>query len=859
MRPRGLVIGAIALLILTGGAWPSKSPTATVASAAHVALAANGSWTTYHHDNARTGYDSAAAAVGAVAPTVGWTETALDAQIYASPLIYNGLVYAATLNNTVYALNQSTGAVVWSKNLGAPVTTGWGCGNVSPQGILGTPVIDAATGRIYAAALLNTDHLYHVFGLDLNTGTPTLTTTIPATIGAGFDWTIQQERGALAVANGYVYVPFGGRAGDCGLYNGWVVGVPTNGSTSLAVWETPARGSAVWAGGGVVVDDTTGNVFVATGNAVAGGCASVDQNDAVVRLSPTLVMQDYFMPQDWQANWCNNDQDLGSASPVLLSPSLLFQSGKWGGGFLINPNSMGGVDGQRFPTPKPATYAQADVCFGNTSDATFGSFAYVAPFIYVECEGRGLVALNVNTATPSFSPCDAVCAAPDWNAGSGITFGPPIVAGGAVWVADNGSGLWAFNATTGAQIYHSANFGINRFVTPAEAGGQVFVPAKTVIKSFSFGAPLPPPPPGTYTALTPNRLLDTRTSGGPLAAGGTRNLTVTGGSVPANATGVVMNVTATNTTTSSYLTVYPTGAGRPLASNLNWTAGRTVPNLVSVQVGNGGSITFFNGAGSTDVVADLEGYFAPPSGTAGGEVALPPARISDTRPGSGFPNAGSGLATGGTYDVQVTGAGGVPGTGVSGAILNVTATNTTSTSFLTVWPKNSTRPVASNVNWTGGQTVPNRVIVPIDASGKVSVYNAVGAVDVVVDVSGYFTDATMTGKQFTPQTPIRILDTRTASLLGQGAVYTLQVSGVAGVPANATAVTINVTVTNTSAASFLTVYPCGTRPTASDLNWSGGQTIANLTVATLSGTGTICLYNAAGSTDVVVDQLGYFN
>jgi hypothetical protein len=163
----------------------------------------------------------------------------------------------------------------------------------------------------------------------------------------------------------------------------------------------------------------------------------------------------------------------------------MFTAGKHGGGFLLDPTNLGGVDGQLYPTPKPATYAQADVCFGNTSDATFGSFAYLAPFVYVECEGRGLVALNVNTSTPSFTQCSTSCGSPNWTAGASATFGPPIVAGGAVWVADN-SGLYAFNATTGAQIYHSASFGINRFVTPAEAGGQILVPSHTVIRSFSI-------------------------------------------------------------------------------------------------------------------------------------------------------------------------------------------------------------------------------------------------------------------------------------------------------------------------------------------------------------------------------------
>jgi PQQ-like domain len=450
------------------------------------AVTATGSWTTYHHDNAHTGYDASAPTLTIVQPTPGWTNTALDGEIYAEPLIFNGSVYAATLNNTVYAIDQATGLVVWSNHLGSPQASGWVCGNVSPMGILGTPAIDTTANRIYAVAeIAGAPPTYHLFGLDLATGSTVLDKVIAP---SGFDWKIQQERGALALANGYVYVPFGGRAGDCfdgsTPYYGWVVGVPTTGAGAPNVFRTPSGAESVWAAGGIVVDDTSHNVFFATGNAIP--CPGSTLSDAIVRVSPTLTSTTFFEPNDWQSNWCGPDSDLGSASPVLISPNLMFTAGKHGGGFLLDPTNLGGVDGQLFPTPKPATYSQANVCFGNTSAATFGSFAYAAPFIYVECEGRGLVALSV-TSTPSFSPCDATCASPDWHAGGSTTFGPPIVAAGAVWVASN-SGLTAFNAATGALIYQSAGFGVNRFVTPAEAGGQVFVPSHTVVRSFSFAA-----------------------------------------------------------------------------------------------------------------------------------------------------------------------------------------------------------------------------------------------------------------------------------------------------------------------------------------------------------------------------------
>lgn len=463
----------------------AQPPPPHPAPQARLAASTSGSWTEYHRDDGHTGYDPTLAQVTSV--TNGWTSIAMDGEVYASPVVYGGIVYAATLNNTVYAFNQANGNVIWGQHLRDPETTGWSCGNVSPQGILGTPVIDPAGGRIYVATL-GSDDVYRLEGLNLNTGVPELTTVI-TTPTPGFDWTIQQERGALALANGFVYVPFGGRAGDCGTYHGYVFAVPTSGAAVADYYQTPGSGAGFWTAGGVAVDDSTGKVFVTSGNGTGSGCAAnlngtpMFENDAVVRLSSTLAHEDSFVPLDWQANWCSNDQDLGSAGPLLISSSLLFQAGKWGGGFLLNPNSLGGMNGQLYPPQSP--YNQAEVCFGNHSDATFGSYAYAAPFVYLECEGRGLVALNVNTSTPSFSPCNASCAAPDWHAGGSTTFGPPIAAAGAVWAASN-SGLSAFNATTGALIFQSGSFGINRFVTPAEAGGQVFVPSHTVIRSFTM-------------------------------------------------------------------------------------------------------------------------------------------------------------------------------------------------------------------------------------------------------------------------------------------------------------------------------------------------------------------------------------
>jgi hypothetical protein len=378
-----------------------------------------------------------------------------------------------------------------------------------------------------------------------------------------------------------------------------------------------------------------------------------------------------------------------------------------------------------------------------------------------------------------------------------------------------------------------------------------------------------------YHPLAPIRLVDTRPgSGSPYAGktlgpGGTLTVRVGGvDRVPSNATAAVLNVTVTDTTATSFLTVYPAGSARPLASNLNFNAGQTVPNLVQVSLGTSGSVTFYNQSGKADVVADLEGYNAPDASPAGLFDPVTPFRIADTRPGSGQPYAGQTLGPGSTLDVQATGLGGVPAAGVSAVVLNVTVTDTTASSFLTVYPQGATRPIASNLNFSAGQTVPNRVIVPVGPTGEISVFNQSGGTDVIVDINGWFTDSTPggTGARFTGMTPTRIVDTRAGSgqpyegqTLGADDTLVAQVAGVKGIPPIIAAVVANTTVTDTTASSFLTVFPADAlQPTSSDLNWTPSQTVSNLTVVGVAGSGTGKLFNENGLTDVVVDVSGYY-
>ncbi|WP_051833346.1 hypothetical protein [Streptomyces katrae] len=252
------------------------------------------------------------------------------------------------------------------------------------------------------------------------------------------------------------------------------------------------------------------------------------------------------------------------------------------------------------------------------------------------------------------------------------------------------------------------------------------------------------PPPvsglGTYKPITPTRLMDTRSGlgvpKGKVGQGGTATLQVTGaaGIPAAGVTAVVLNVTATDPTTDSYVSVYPDGTTRTSASNLNFTAGQTIPNLVVVPVVNG-KVSFYNNAGSVDLIADVAGYYTT-DGTGSTYKPITPTRLMDTRSGLGVPKAKVGQ--GGTVTLQGTGNAGIPATGVTALVLNVTATEPTTGSYVSVYPNGTTRTSASNLNFTAGQTIPNLVIVPV-VNGKVSFYNNAGSVDLIADVAGYYT------------------------------------------------------------------------------------------------------------------------
>ena len=240
-------------------------------------------------------------------------------------------------------------------------------------------------------------------------------------------------------------------------------------------------------------------------------------------------------------------------------------------------------------------------------------------------------------------------------------------------------------------------------------------------------------------ALTPARLLDTRDGTGDVLGqvgpGQTIHLKVTDrGGVPANAKAVALNVTVTEPTVGSYLTVFPAGDQRPLASSVNMVAGQTVPNMVLARVGTDGRVSIYNNTGATHVVADVVAAFA--DNAPGRLVAISPVRVLDTRDGFGAPKAKVGQTP---LVLKLTGAAGIPGSGVSAVLMNVTAVAPDRDTFVTVYPAGGDRPLASNLNVVAGQVIPNMVLARVGVDGGVAIYNNAGALDLVADVMGYFT------------------------------------------------------------------------------------------------------------------------
>lgn len=403
--------------------------------------------------------------------------------------------------------------------------------------------------------------------------------------------------------------------------------------------------------------------------------------------------------------------------------------------------------------------------------------------------------------------------------------------------------------------------------TLTDAGGN----QRTVSQSFITGG-------SGFTPVTPKRILDTRDATGvttetPVAPDGVVKLKIAGtdGLPDSGVTAVALNLTATEATKIGYLTAYPDGASLPNTSNVDFPAGKNIANTVIVQVGADGYVDVANeSSGTTHVVADLEGYYSA-DGTSGYNPVAQK-RLLDTR------KTKTPIPAGGSIRLDL----GADYPGISAAVLNVTAVDTTGNGYVTAYPDGGAVPATSNVNYLTGQTLPNEVVVQVGPDGYVDFADSgKGSTDLLVDISGYFTVGS--GAKFVPITPLRYLDTRNgtgevdqgydaATEAGPDSVTDLDVGGIAQaeavtpVPSGAstTAVAANVTETQPTANGYLGVFPPGSGlPTSSVLNFLTGQQTQNaVTVGLGTGDpfGDFDLYNASkGSTQLIVDVYGYYN
>ena len=318
------------------------------------------------------------------------------------------------------------------------------------------------------------------------------------------------------------------------------------------------------------------------------------------------------------------------------------------------------------------------------------------------------------------------------------------------------------------------------------------------------------------------------------------------GGVPVDAVAVVLNVTVVRPASAGFVTVWPCGAPRPNASNLNFGGGQTVANLVIVKLGLNGKACFATSA-YTDVLADVSGYF--PAGSSYAPIANP-TRLLDTRSGTA-----PAVDAESVQQLVVTNRAGVPAD-AKAVVVNVTVTRPAAAGFMTVWPCGQTKPTASNLNFASGQTVPNLVLAKVGALGMVCLSSS-ATTDLIVDIAGYFPATS----SFNPiANPTRLLDTRRATTPSVAANVTQRVTvgGRAAVPVDAKAAVVNVTVTRPAADGFITVWPCGEpKPEASNVNFVVGATVPNLVVGKLGVGGELCVASSA-PIDLIVDVSGYF-
>ena len=433
--------------------------------------------------------------------------------VYAQPLFVDGaatgsdagrqdLVIVATEWNNVYALDAVTGSRVWLRNLGAPVPLAdMPCGNIDPFGVTGTPVIDLASRTLFVDAMTTPDggttkkHLIFALSLDdglTRAGWPIDVAAKVKSGGTTFNSAPQSQRGALALLNGTLYVPYGGLYGDCGSYHGWLVAVSISDPTQIQAWATSLAAGGSWGPGGVASDGSS--LYITTGNTF-GGTTTWGGGEGLLRFTPGAS---FTTPAYWAAmNWTtldNGDLDVGGSGVVVFdlagaSPSsLALALGKDGNAYLLDRNNLNGVS---------APTAVAHVATNEIINAPAVYTTATATYAAFKANGSKCTQGTGSLSTIKIVPGSPPTIAGSWcgNGGSGS----PMVttsdghADAIVWImgVNGNNSLNAFDGDTGDVIAYPGKAvtipGMRAFNTPIAAKGRIYVPADGTIVAFKGG------------------------------------------------------------------------------------------------------------------------------------------------------------------------------------------------------------------------------------------------------------------------------------------------------------------------------------------------------------------------------------
>ncbi|HVU52161.1 MAG TPA: hypothetical protein VHL80_15795 [Polyangia bacterium] len=441
-------------------------------------------------------------ALSKMGPDTGF-QASFTGSMYASPLYVEngprgkGAFFAATTSNVVYALDETTGAVLWMHAIGeAPAVTGAGCGNVKPVGITSTPVIDPRTRTIFVAGGVGTTqidrHEIHALSLDdgaERAGWPVNVSALQDPTGLAFNTVAQNQRSALSLVNGVLYVAYGGHAGDCNTYHGWIVAVDTTSPTRVGAWATGGVGEGIWAAGGMASDGTS--VFAATGNRLPDGATHQDSEE-IVRVTGLAQVDrstGVFYPASWRT-MDQQDQDMASSSPVVLTvpgatpATIVAAASKDGHLFLLDPKNLGGMGAPLL-----------DLRIATTDTIRSPLSAYVSPagaHVLVNTLAGGPCSPTVPSlasyiVTPTNPPKldQAWCFASGSNGGAIATTSDgthdPVV-----WVLNGG--INAINGDVGTLVYNGLNgpcLGAHAFSAPIAVKGRIIASADNRLCSWS--------------------------------------------------------------------------------------------------------------------------------------------------------------------------------------------------------------------------------------------------------------------------------------------------------------------------------------------------------------------------------------